>query len=225
MAQKKAAQNGANGATAPPEDSPVAAMMQIDPIETERVRVPIVGLTPLIVHRFSEKAKKQMLDNMQGKKTPKKKKDPAGEFEGSFYRFEDGKPGFPILGFKAATVSAARFYDKSVSMASLRQLLFFRGQFGVDGVALAPLTGEATMREDVVRVGNGGSDLRYRAEFREWSSELDITYVKSALSTESVLSLVNAGGLGVGVGDWRPEKKGDHGMFQVDTDAEIVVGS
>lgn len=207
------------------------AEIQIDRIATERILVPILGTSPLIVHRFSEKAKRQMLDNMQGRKTPKVAKDPAAEFESAFYRFEDGSPGFPAIAFKAATVGAARFYGKDVTMTSLRQYLFFRGAIdaeglpllGADGVQLTAIEGEATMREDVVRVGKGGTDLRYRPEFREWSAVLDVEYVISALTRSSVLSLIDAGGLGVGVGEWRPEKKGDSGTYRVDPDREIEV--
>lgn len=197
--------------------------IQIDRIAVSRMRVPIIGTTPLIVHRFSEKAKKKMLDDMQGRKSPKQPKDPVAEFEGAFYRFEDGSPGFPVIAFKAATIGAARFYGKEVTMTSLRQFLFFRGEPGVDGVSLAPITGEAAMREDVVRVGKGGTDLRYRPEFREWSTTLDVTYVTSALTQSSVLSLIDAGGLGVGVGEWRPEKRGDNGCYQVDPERDVEV--
>jgi len=197
--------------------------IQIDRIAVSRMRVPIIGTTPLIVHRFSEKAKKKMLDDMQGRKTPKQPKDPAAEFEGAFYRFEDGSNGFPVIAFKAATIGAARFYGKEVTMTSLRQFLFFRGEPGVDGVSLAPIEGEAAMREDVVRVGKGGTDLRYRPEFREWSTTLDVTYVTSALTQSSVLSLIDAGGLGVGVGEWRPEKRGDNGCYQVDPERDVEV--
>jgi hypothetical protein len=203
--------------------SPEAAEIQIDRIAAERIKVPIIGTTPLIIHRFSEKSKRQMLDNMQGRKSPKVNKDPAAEFEAAFYRFDDGSNGFPVLAFKAATVGAARFYGKDVTMTSLRQYLFFRGQTGADGVSLSPITGEATMREDVVRVGKGGTDLRYRPEFREWSTVLDVTYVTSALTRSSVLSLIDAGGMGVGVGEWRPEKKGDSGTYRVDPEREIEV--
>lgn len=208
-----------NGSTPTPEVSEI----QIDRIAVSRMRVPIIGTTPLIVHRFSEKAKKKMLDDMQGRKSPKQPKDPAAEFEGAFYRFEDGSNGFPVIAFKAATIGAARFYGKEVTMTSLRQFLFFRGEPGVDGVSLAPIEGEATMREDVVRVGKGGTDLRYRPEFREWSTTLDVTYVTSALTQSSVLSLIDAGGLGVGVGEWRPEKRGDNGCYQVDPERDVEV--
>jgi hypothetical protein len=95
-------------------------VIEINRIAAETIRVPIVGTTPLIVHRFSEKAKRQMLDAMQGRKTPTTAKDPDAEYEACFYRFADGTTGFPVIAFKAATVSAARFYGKAVSMVGLR---------------------------------------------------------------------------------------------------------
>jgi hypothetical protein len=203
----------------------MSEVIQIDRIGAETIEVPILGTTPLIIHRFSEKAKRQMLDAMQGKKTPKTAKDPQAEYEACLYRFADGGSGFPVIGFKAATVGAARFYDKSVSMVGLRQQMFFGGDIGVDGQMLARIAGEPKMREDVVRVGTGGADLRYRPEFRDWSTVLRVTYVSSMLTRSSVLSLIDAGGMGVGVGEWRPERKGDFGTYRVDPDREVTVVS
>jgi hypothetical protein len=197
------------------------AIVQIDRIAAETIRVPIVGVSPLIVCRFSEKAKRQMLDAMQGRRTPRQNKDPQAEFEGAVYRFADGGTGFPVIGFKAATVSAARFYGKAVTMVGLRQTIFFAGEMGVDGQMLARLDGEPKMREDVVRVGNGGTDLRYRPMYQDWSTTIDVTYVSSLLSRESVLSLIDAGGMGVGVGEWRPERKGDFGTYRIDETRRI----
>lgn len=209
------------------------AIVQIDRIDSETIIVPVVGTAPLIVHRFSEKAKRKMLDSMQGRKSPKESKDPEAEFQAAAYRLGDGY-GFPAVGFKAATVSAARFYGKNdVTMTGLRQFMFFRGEIGGDGMMLVRLEGGddadgdwPRMREDVVRVNRGGSDLRYRPEFWPWRAKLTVTYVRSALTQSSVLSLIDAGGLGVGVGEWRPEKRGDFGTFAVDVDGKVeVVGS
>lgn len=213
--KEKASSNGAGPAS--------AAQINIQRIGTETIHVPIVGTAPLLVHRFSEKAKRQMLDAMQGRKSPKQPKDPAAEFEGAFYRLEDGAPGFPALAFKAATVGGARFYGKDVSMTALRQFMFLHGEIGDDGRALCRIEGEATMREDIVRVGNGGTDIRYRPQFLAWWTVLEVTYVTSALTRDSILSLIDAGGMGVGVGEWRPEKKGDFGTYRVDSDRAIEV--
>lgn len=201
------------------------AQVQISRIASETLSVPIIGTMPLIVHNFSEKSKRQMLDAQQGRKSPKQVRDPQAEYEAAFYRTKDGF-GFPVTAFKAATIGAARFYDKSVSMTSLRQFLFMAGELSEkDPQALVPIYGEPRMREDVVRLGgpSRSADLRFRPEFPEWSTVLTITYVKSSLSRDSVLSLVDAGGLGIGVGEWRPERRGEFGTYAIDMTKEIEV--
>jgi hypothetical protein len=198
------------------------ATIEIKRIGTETILIPLIGTAPLLVHRFSEKAKKQMLDNMQGRKSPKTVKDPEAEYEAAFYRLRDGGYGFPALAFKAATVGGARFYS-GVTMTALKQFMFMRGEIGDDGRGLTRIIGEPTLREDVVTVGRNGSDLRYRPQFMPWEAELEVTYVTSALTRDSVLSLVDAGGMGVGVGEWRPERDGDFGTYQVNQNKEIKV--
>jgi hypothetical protein len=203
----------------------VTAQLQITKIATETLLVPIIGTMPLIVHNFSEKSKRQMLEAQQGKKSPKVARDPAAEYEAAFYRTKDGC-GFPVTAFKAATVGAARFYGKDVKMTELRQFIFLRGLISErDPQALIEIKGEPRMREDVVRLGgvNRSADLRYRPEFQEWSADLEVTYVTSSLSRDSVLSLIDAGGMGIGVGEWRPEKRGEFGTYTIDQSKKVEV--
>ena len=200
--------------------------VSISRIGTETLRVPLVGTAPLIVHKFSEKSKRQMLDNMQGRKSPKQAKDPDAEYEAAFYRHDDGGFGFPVIAFKAAAVSACRFFGKAMPMTLARQCIFLDAEFSkVDGQKLARIVGEPHMREDVTRVGMGGTDLRYRPQFTEWRTSIDVTCVTAMLTRDSVLSLIDAGGMGVGVGEWRPEKRGDFGTFQIDPTRDVEVVS
>jgi|SRR5271165_3843613 len=199
--------------------------IEIFKIAAERMFVPIVGTAPLIVHNFSAKAKRQMLDAQQGRKTPKMAKDPEADYQSGFYRTKDGY-GFPVIAFKAATVGAARFYGKDVKMTELRQFIFMHGLISDrDNQALVPITGEPRMREDVVRLGGIGrsTDLRYRPEFPEWATTLDVTYVQSCIAKESVLSLIDAGGMGIGVGEWRPEHRGIYGTYRIDPAREVEI--
>lgn len=204
--------------------------IQIDKIAAETLRVPIVGTAPLIVHNFSTKSKQQMLEAQQGRKRVKEIRDPQAEYEAAFYRmYREGAGdayGFPVTAFKAATVGAARFFGKSVNMTQLRQFLFMRGELTkADSQQLVEIAGEPRMREDVVRLGgpSRSADLRYRPEFPEWTTTLTVTYVTSSLSRTSVLSLIDAGGLGIGVGEWRPEKRGEFGTYMVDQSREVEV--
>lgn len=198
--------------------------IKVKRLGTETILVPLRGTAPLIVHKFSEKAKRQMLDTMQGRKSPREVRDPDADYTSALYRMDDEGYGFPVVGLKAATVSAARFYGSDVTMTMLRQALFFRGEFSkVEGQQMARIHSEPWMREDVVRVGRGGTDLRYRPQFDDWTTSVEVTYIKSLLTRDSVLSLVEAGGLGVGIGEWRPEKSGGFGTFQIDETREVQV--
>ena len=204
--------------------------IEISKIASETMIVPIRGTSPLIVHNFSEKSKRMMLEAQQGKKSVKQIRDPQAEYDAAFYRIatEDGPDeyGFPVTAFKAATVGAARFYGKSVKMTELRQFVFMHGLLTkADPQQLVKIHGEPQMREDVVRLGgmSRSADLRYRPEFRDWTAELKVTYVTSNLSRDSVLSLIDAGGLGIGVGEWRPEKRGEFGCYEIDQSRDIEI--
>lgn len=202
------------------------SVISLDRIPSETIRIPIIGTAPLIVHNFSQKSKTQMLDSQQGRKNPKQMRDPQAEYEASFYRLTGDRYGFPVTAFKAATIGAARFYGKDVSMTSLRQFVFFRGEMtDADPQQLVEIVGTPQMREDVVRLGgpSRSADLRYRPEFRQWATILEVTYVASSLSRNSVLSLIDAGGMGIGVGEWRPEKRGEFGTYAIDTSTPIEI--
>ncbi len=196
----------------------VSAGISLTRIKRETALIEVKGTAPLIVHAWSEKAKRMMLDAQQGKKNPKQAKDPQADFEASRYRFADGSgDGFPIMGFKAATVKGGgRLFGKSVKMTELRQTFTFLSDgVGSDGMELVRLVADdPIMREDMVRVGMGTADIRYRAEYRDWSALLRIQFIPSVIDLGSVVALVDAGGTN-GVGEWRPEKNGANGTYEV----------
>ena len=176
----------------------------------------IVGDTPLIVHAWSEKAKKEMLDKQMGKARAKKEpKDPQRDYEDAFYRLPDDTPAFPTIAFKAAAVGAARQVDGL-------KMTFLRGAFHTLGDLVA-IEGEPRMREDMVRLGgvNNPADLRYRPEFDPWAVSLRIRLDARALTLEQLVHLFNQAGFSCGVGEWRPEKKGRFGMFHVENISEV----
>lgn len=195
---------------------PATATVRLERIQREIAKIDIKGTAPLIVHAWSQKAKQQMLDAQQGRKNPKQAKDPQADYESSMYRFADGGHGFPTLGFKSATVTGgARTFGKSVRMTELRIALSFMSDgIGTCGDMLTRITGEPTLREDMVRVGMGTADLRYRAEYRDWGATLAIEYLPNMIDLDSIVALVDAGGSN-GVGEWRPEKDGVFGTYEV----------
>ena len=92
-----------------------------------------------------------------------------------------------------------------------------RGSFHIEG-ELVEIKGKPNMREDMVRIGMGTADIRYRPEFKEWSVTLPLRYNADKISLDQIVNMFNLAGFGVGVGEWRPEKDGTHGMFHVQTE-------
>lgn len=191
----------------------VTTVIEVPPISIGLLNIVLVGDSPLITHRWSDKAKGMLLGKqMKQAKQAKQAKDPEEDFRESMHLLPDGRPGFPCVGFKAAAVSACRFTD-GIKMTEAR------GAFHVVG-ELAPIESPPpVMREDMVRIGMGVADIRYRAEFRDWKVPLTIRYNRGALSPAQIVNLFNIAGFGVGVGEWRPERDGSYGMFHVEREA------
>ena len=182
----------------------------------------IVGDSPLISHAWDEKAKLMMLNKQMKKATTgREARDPFKEFVTSLYwlsekpenpTMEDvqaGTFGFPVIAFKAAAV------DGGYQSGALDKKTTARGAFQIVG-DMAVIEGTPEMREDMVRIGMGTADLRYRGEFKTWATTLHIRYNARAMSIEQIINLFNIGGFACGVGEWRPSKDGAFGTFHVE---------
>jgi hypothetical protein len=209
-------------------------VLEIRLIELETVTLKIVGDTPLIMHAWSEKAKREMLEKqMKATKTKSRDaKNPVEDFIRSMYWLtpmptemtEDGfnkaivagaRFGFPVTAFKQAAISASYRLGWSKDKMSLRGVFFIDGD---ENQMLEIKSDPPIMREDMVKVGMGTADIRYRGEFRNWSTDMKITYNKNGqYSLEQIINIINAGGFCCGVGEWRPERDGQNGTFHVAT--------
>lgn len=204
-----------NVSAEPEETEEKSVAIEVPKLEPRIAHITLVGDSPLITHAWSEKAKKQMLDKQmkKGKAGGKEAKDPEKDYYDSLYHLEGGKYGFPVVAFKAAAVRAAGQMD-GVKMTNARAAFHIVGEY-------AEIDGTPEPREDMVRVGMGTADIRYRGMFREWRTTLTIRYNENVLSLEQIISLFNLAGFGVGVGEWRPQRNGSYGMFHVATEGEV----
>ena len=207
--------------------------LEIRPLEINRIPIRIVGDTPLLVHAWSAKAKKMILDAQTGKNKTKAKakKDPFDDFINSMNWLE-GHPeistpeafaeavhngarwGFPVGAIKMAANSAAYRLGWTKSKMELRGAYFLKSADG----NMAEIKGSIpTIREDMVRVGMGVADIRYRAEFKEWYMDFELEWSETGILTgEQIINCINAGGFAVGIGEWRPEHDGELGRFHIE---------
>lgn len=216
--------------------------LELPKLNVQHATILLIGDSPLICHAWSEKARQQMRDKQFGLATPgREKKDPVQDFVESLYqldpdgRFEmegkeiiSGSWGFPAIAFKAAGVAACTSIG-GITKVSARQAFHVFGE-KTNYVGLTSFSGEFVriqgsqpkIREDMVRINNQSADLRYRGEFWPWYVYLNIRYNANVLSLEQIANLMNTGGFACGIGDWRPERDGQSGMFHVGSEHEIA---
>lgn len=209
-------------------------VLEIRQIEIRKTTIRIVGETPLIMHKWSEKAKKEMLDKQMKvtKTTSREAKNPVEDFIRSMYWLtempeemteygfekaiaEGARFGFPVTAFKQAAISAAYRMGWAKDKMSMRGVFFIDGD---ENQMVEIHSDPPIMREDMVKVGMGTADLRYRGEFRNWWADLPISFNANGQYTfEQIVNIINAGGFVCGVGEWRPERDGQYGMYRVAT--------
>ena len=200
--------------------------IEIIEVKKEFVRVGIIGTTPIILNRMSEKTRQELL-LPKGRKTAAEKKgvlkhDPIEEYRSSPYRMPEDQPtylGFMCSAFKGAMRVAALDLPGS-SKAQIGRLVYVEGD-------LVPLYGIPKLFMAITRQAgmNATPDVRTRAIIPRWGVVLDISFVTPIMKQPSVLNILAAAGITSGVGDWRPEKgKGDYGQFRVvnHEDPELV---
>jgi hypothetical protein len=196
----------------------ISAPTKLLTLDLKTIMVNLEGTTPFICHNWDKKN----IDKMQAKQAGtaskgREKRDPAQDYEGAFYRLPDGRPGMKLIAFKNAAVTAVTSLGKEFTKVGARQAFFILRD--KDGGELTPISyPEDTppyMRTDTVTVGMGSTDLRYRPEFLRWGVTLAIQFNARVITQDQLVNLINLGGFSVGVGEWRPEKNGDHGRFQV----------
>ena len=178
------------------------------------VKIPIVSISPLIVHKWSEKVKREMADKQAGKAKNKKHdiRVPEEDFEQAKHKSPEGWDGFPAAGFKAAMIRGA----KMIGMVMKDTQTSFFVKADCEETQLVRIYGDCRMRTDMVRVGMGSADIRYRPEYPEWSAVLTVEFNSGVVSLNQIYQLVKAAGYGCGIGEMRPEKtKFNYGRFKL----------
>ena len=190
-------------------------VVEVKKLKIREVTIPIVGTSPLIIHKFDEKTRHQIEAKQQGKSKSSKHdiRMPEDEFEGAKYKSPQGWEGFPAGGFKKAMIRGAKMVGLVMKDA---QMAFFV-KADCEEMQLVKIEGESKMRTDMVRIGMGSADVRYRPEYTNWSANLIIEFNEGIISAEQIYQIVDAAGYGCGVGEWRPERGGGgYGRFRID---------
>ncbi len=178
----------------------------------------VVGTSPLILNRMSEKAKRELLMPKGRKNAIEKatslKHMPVEEYRASAYTLKDDSRATYLAllstAFKGALRSAALDMP-GAKKAQIGRLTYIAGEM-VEIYGVPKLFMSITRSADM----NKTPDVRTRAIVPEWACKLQVTFVQPLIRAQAVANLLAAAGITIGVGDWRSEKgSGNYGQFRI----------
>lgn len=205
--------NGLKAALAAP--SKVEVTIKAPSFKT--VQFKITGTAPLVVHKFSQKARHQIMQTqMEGQKARSKKVRKAKDFDEvykeAFHVAEDGWYGVPASSFRSAMVSACRIVGYKMTLAKLALFIEHDGFDADEGTPLVRIHGTPRKHEACARNDNGSIDIRVRPMWREWTMNVRVRFDSDLLAVEDVTNLLARAGIQVGICEGRPDSKNSTGV-------------
>ena len=181
-----------------------------------QLAITITGVSPLICNRFTEDAaRKATLQTSSAltsaKGTPREKAEPK------LYLDDKKRPCVPGPNIYRAIIDAGKFHkagktkvttQKSSLICAAATMLTtdapikFKGPWDVDE---RPVRNPAT----------GGRFLCWRPRFNEWSLSFEMSLDEDMISENVLRQIVDDAGSKIGLGDFRPDRKGPFGRFVV----------
>jgi len=190
--------------------------LDIPAIEREAAKFGIVGTTPFIFNRLSQKAQRELLLPSKKKTTVEKagslKHNPPKEYRDSVYTTSEGDTAlcFPATAFKKSLASSA-LRIPGAKKTEIGQLVRIHGyRVPIWGIPQVYMTGVRSA--DM----NKTPDIRTRAIVNEWATTIEVSFIRPLLTLKAIMNLFVAAGEIMGVGDGRQEKGAlDFGSFRI----------
>lgn len=195
-------------------------VVEINEISMKDVHFNILGTTPMIMHRFAQKAWRELLlpslKENRASLEQKLKHEPYEEFRGGTYR--NRNPRSPTL-FHLPNGS----FHNSLAAAALDMP-------GAKRTQIERLTKVVDVNIDLYGVPqifcsmvrnsdqNRTPDVRTRPIFPEWACSITVQFLANSLTERGVTHLLAAAGALIGIGDWRSQKGGPYGAFKLVSD-------
>jgi hypothetical protein len=186
-------------------------------LDSYRLRLTLIGTTPLVMQAFSETAKAKILAKhlhvpRLGPKKPAR--DFEVEYDACFHRNRQGQPAIPREAIHAALIGTA--HDADLDKITVKKWIVLEQGF-------YPIIGPApTRRLDFPRIPTTGQPYPvYRPRWWPWSLQVSLVFYRPRLQHAEILRLVQLAGIGGGLGEGRPNTKRGNvvkgwGRFRVD---------
>jgi len=199
-------------------EEPTKLDVQISAPRMLTAQFEIEGTAPLVIHRFSQKAKNEMLQKMELGHASRKgaKRKPANIetlYNEARYIAPQGWDGFNVSSIRNGLIKACSIVGMKMTLAKMALFVLADGydktepQYG-----LIRIYGKPERTEMAARVETGAAYVTIRPMYQKWSAKLRIRFDGDMFSFEDVANLLARMGEQVGIGEGRPASKNSAGM-------------
>lgn len=166
----------------------------------------------LLMDKFPENVREQILDKQIGKTKGKKQmRNMDLEYENAFHKLPNGDIGFPAQGFKSAMIESTSFVGaKDFSKKLLKGIQIINSE-GNDLIAIK------YKKISKLKHYPKGGNTKISPMLENWECELVIQYDQNNISPQDLVNLLNYAGFYYGIGIWSPRAKcgGKYGMYEI----------
>ncbi len=181
------------------------------------VNVTIEGVTPLLMNRFTSESEIKISSGVsavsQGDKgTPR---DQAAK---TAYKDEQGNLYVPGPNLFRSMIDAGKFHKNGKSKVTTKKSSLVTAGLSLSNKDIALPLNTKKFEVDsrsVVIPATGGRIMKHRARLDEWKLSFTLEIDTAIFTVEFVRMLVDDAGKKIGLGDFRPDRKGPFGKFVV----------
>lgn len=193
--------------------------VQISAPNIQQATFKIIGISPLVIHRFSQKAKQGMLNKIAEGSTAgskKRKYEPTNTDDvcnAARYISKEGWDGFNVSSIRCALISACRLVGFKMTLAKLSIFVEADGRDKAEPeFGLVRIYGKHRKTEMIARVETGQAYVTVRPSYDEWYSIIKVRYDGDQFKATDIANLLARAGQQVGIGEGRPDSKNSCGM-------------
>lgn len=183
--------------------------------------VTIQGESPLLCNRFTDEAMEKIAKGSSAVATAKSNGTPREQAEKRLYVDSDGRPVIPGPNVYRSIIDAGRFHKAGKEKITTQKSSLVPAGIWLTDIECAlsnPDTKAPSWEVDqrmVVNPATGGRMIAYRPRFDSWRLSFTLQVDDQMFGESIVRALVDDAGQKIGLGDFRPARKGPFGRFKV----------
>lgn len=179
------------------------------------IHVEIAGITPLLMNRFTEENEVKVSSGTSSVQLGHKG-TPRNQAEKKAYQDKEGNLFIPGPNIFSCIISAGKFHKVGRSKVTTMKTSLISAGLSIRDLVCPLGTKEFEVdSRSVVIPSTGGRVMAHRPRLDQWKTHFTLEVDTDMFSLEFLRELINDAGRKIGLGDFRPDRKGPFGKFSI----------